>query len=59
MNTLGQEGLFADILRRTQEAQYLADRDTPIVYCPTCKADTLPVNGVCLWCDERLIGEDS
>ncbi len=25
-----------------------------VEYCATCKQDTLPVNGICLWC-ERVI----
>ncbi len=28
-----------------------ADREAPIAYCTTCKQDTMPVRGLCLWCD--------
>ncbi len=31
-----------------------ADRDAPIAWCPTCAQDTLPVKGVCLFCDRDV-----
>ncbi len=54
MRTLGQEGYFAEVLLQAKQAQELADRDTPIAYCGICAQDTLPIKGVCLFCNCRI-----
>ncbi len=32
-----------------------ADRDAPIAYCATCKQTTMPVRGICLFCDRDVL----
>lgn len=52
--TLGASGALDLVIATAKEAQRLRETGAPVVWCEVCEADTVPREGICIWCGNKL-----